>query len=100
MLPEDDDVDLFPMGSRSMTDTGRGRRRASVSPADDRRPGGRHPAASTDTIFRLWNTSRMEDDEHPVESVRGSADVALLGLLAEGPKHPWEISKEVAYREM
>lgn len=28
------------------------------------------------------------------------AEVALLGLLAEGPQHPWELSKQVAYREM
>ncbi|WP_427164267.1 PadR family transcriptional regulator [Streptomyces sp. C1-1] len=35
-------------------------------------------------------------DEAPLSA----ADIALLGLLAEGPKHPWEISKEVTYREM
>ena len=34
------------------------------------------------------------------ERLRGPAEVALLGLLAEGPKHPWDLSKEVAYREM
>jgi len=28
------------------------------------------------------------------------ADVALLGLLAEGPMHPWEISRQVDHREM
>jgi DNA-binding PadR family transcriptional regulator len=28
------------------------------------------------------------------------AEIALLGLLAEGPQHPWELSKQVAYREM
>lgn len=27
-------------------------------------------------------------------------DVALLGLLAERPMHPWEITKQVEYREM
>jgi DNA-binding PadR family transcriptional regulator len=42
----------------------------------------------------------------PVEPValdvraHGAAEVALLGLLAEEPRHPWEISKEVAEREM
>lgn len=28
------------------------------------------------------------------------ADVALLGLLAEAPMHPWEITRQVEYREM
>jgi DNA-binding PadR family transcriptional regulator len=27
-------------------------------------------------------------------------EIALLGLLAEDPQHPWELSKQVAYREM
>ncbi len=30
----------------------------------------------------------------------GAADVALLGLLAEGPKHAWDITKAVEYRDM
>jgi DNA-binding PadR family transcriptional regulator len=28
------------------------------------------------------------------------ADVALLGLLAEGPMHPWQITRQVEHREM
>lgn len=28
------------------------------------------------------------------------ADVALLGLLAEGPMHPWEVTRQVEHREM
>ncbi|MBT8225838.1 MAG: PadR family transcriptional regulator [Dactylosporangium sp.] len=34
------------------------------------------------------------------EAFVGPAEIALLGLLAEGPQHPWELSKQVAYREM
>lgn len=30
----------------------------------------------------------------------GNAEVALLGLLAERPKHPWQIEKDVEYRDM
>jgi DNA-binding PadR family transcriptional regulator len=37
----------------------------------------------------------MEHESHPVP-----AEIALLGLLAEGPQHPWELSKQVEYREM
>ena len=29
-----------------------------------------------------------------------NAETALLGLLAEGPKHPYQIEKEVEYRDM
>jgi DNA-binding PadR family transcriptional regulator len=34
------------------------------------------------------------------ETLVAPAEIALLGLLAEGPQHPWELSKQVAYREM
>ncbi|MDQ1286732.1 MAG: hypothetical protein QG622_297 [Actinomycetota bacterium] len=47
----------------------------------------------------MCNTLAVEYEENPAGPVR-PADVALLGLLAEGPKHPWEITKEVNYREM
>ena len=30
----------------------------------------------------------------------GNAEVALLGLLAEKPKHPWQIEKDVEHRDM
>jgi DNA-binding PadR family transcriptional regulator len=30
----------------------------------------------------------------------GGADVALLGLLAEGPMHPWQLAKQVEHRAM
>jgi DNA-binding PadR family transcriptional regulator len=30
----------------------------------------------------------------------GDAEVALLGLLAERPKHPWQIQKDVEHRDM
>jgi DNA-binding PadR family transcriptional regulator len=53
-------------------------------------------------MLSACNTVRMDDDVEEKDGgpIRNTADVALLGLLAEGPKHPWEISKEVAYREM
>jgi DNA-binding PadR family transcriptional regulator len=35
-----------------------------------------------------------------IDPVPTGAEVALLGLLAEGPMHPWEISRQVEHREM
>ena len=35
-----------------------------------------------------------------IDPTPSGADVALLGLLAEGAMHPWEISRQVDYREM
>ena len=36
--------------------------------------------------------------EYP--ALLSTSEIALLGLLAEGAKHPWELSKQVEYREM
>jgi DNA-binding PadR family transcriptional regulator len=33
-------------------------------------------------------------------SLLSPSEIALLGLLAEGAQHPWELSKQVEYREM
>ena len=35
-----------------------------------------------------------------IDGAPTAADVALLGLLAEGPMHPWEITRQVEHREM
>lgn len=43
-------------------------------------------------------TCNMRPMEH--QALVAPAEIALLGLLAEGPQHPWELSKQVAYREM
>ena len=32
--------------------------------------------------------------------ILGNAEAALMGLLAEGPKHPYQIEKDVEYRDM
>ena len=34
------------------------------------------------------------------KSLLSGTDVALLGLLTEAPMHPWEIRKQVEYRDM
>lgn len=46
----------------------------------------------------LRNIVRVEHESLP--SPPTPAEIALLGLLAEGAQHPWELSKQVRYREM
>jgi DNA-binding PadR family transcriptional regulator len=48
-----------------------------------------------DRIVEPWNIGGVEHT-----SSLSPAEIALLGLLAEGPRHPWELSKQVEYRSM